>query len=121
MPYIKLSVSKKITPELEKKLVDGLGTALSIIPGKDPQWTMVEINDGLRMYFGGVRQEDMVFADVKYVGKFSYKLKREFTQAACKTISDTIGTPIDKICLTISEFNNWGAVGDFRDIYFSDM
>ena len=67
MPYIKLSISKTIDADTEQKLVDALGTALSVIPGKDPQWTMVEVNDGLRMYFGGAKQEDMVFADVKYV------------------------------------------------------
>lgn len=118
MPYIKLSVAKKVEADVEQKLVDALGIALSIMPGKDPQWTMVEVNDGLRMYFGGAKQDDMVFAEVKYVGIFDYHKKKEFTQAACKAISETLNTPIDKICLTITEFENWGAVGDFRDIYF---
>lgn len=121
MPYIKLSVTKKVEPETEQILVDRLGIALSTIPGKDPQWTMVEVNDGRRIYFGGKMQEDMVFAEVKYVGNFNYTKKREFTQKACKAINEVLGTPIDKICLTISEFENWGAVGDFRDIYYSDM
>ena len=120
MPYIVISISKKIDVGVEQDLVDGLGIALSKIPGKDPQWTMVEVNDGLRMYFGGVKQDDMVFADVKYVGKIKYHKKKEFTQAALNTIHEIIGTPIDKICLTISEFDNWGAVGDFRDIYYSE-
>ncbi|NMA25160.1 MAG: hypothetical protein GX936_05785 [Clostridiales bacterium] len=120
MPYIKLSISKKISPDEEQKLVDGLGAALSKIPGKDPRWTMVEVNDGLRMYFGGIKQDDMVFADVKYVGKFGYHKKKEFTREAFDVINAVLGTPKDRICLTISEFNNWGAVGDFRDLYFTD-
>ena len=120
MPYITLSVSKKIEHEIEQALIDGLGIALSKIPGKEPQWTMVEVNDGLRMYFGGARQDDMVFADVKYVGKMEYHKKKDFTQAAFKAINEILGTPIDKICLTISEFDNWGAVGDFRDQYYAD-
>jgi phenylpyruvate tautomerase PptA (4-oxalocrotonate tautomerase family) len=120
MPYIKLSISKKISPEDERKLVDGLGAALSKIPGKDPRWTMVEVNDGLKMYFGGNKQDDMVFADVKYVGKFEYHKKKEFTREAFDAINAVLGTPKDKICLTISEFENWGAVGDFRDIYYAE-
>ena len=71
-------------------------------------------------YFGGKRQEDMVFADVKYVGRQEFHKKREFTREACQLIHETIGTPIDRICLTITEFDNWGAVGDFRDQYFID-
>ncbi|MBR6950513.1 MAG: hypothetical protein IKH56_02135 [Oscillospiraceae bacterium] len=120
MPFIKLSIAKTITEETEQKLIDGLGRALSVIPGKDPQWTMVEVNDGLRLYFGGKKQEDMVFADVKYVGKQEYHRKREFTRAACQTIHELIGTPIDRICLTITEYDSWGAVGDFRDQYYVD-
>jgi len=120
MPYIRLSIAKKIHPADEQKLIDGLGAALSIIPGKDPQWTMVEVNDGLRMYFGGKKQEDMVFVDVKYVGKFQHQKKKEFTQEAFKVINAILGTPKDKICLVINEYTNWGAVGDFRDIYYSD-
>jgi phenylpyruvate tautomerase PptA (4-oxalocrotonate tautomerase family) len=120
MPYLRLSISKKISPEDEQRLVDGLGAALSKIPGKDPQWTMVEVNDGLKMYFGGKKQDDMVFVDVKYAGRFQYRKKKEFTQEAFNVINAVLGTPKDKICLIITEYNNWGAVGDFRDIYYSD-
>ena len=118
MPFIRLSIAKIITDEMEQKLIDGLGEALSMIPGKDPQWTMVEVNDGLRLYFGGKKQEDMVFADVKYVGRQEFHKKRVFTRAACQAIHEILGTPIDRICLTITEFDNWGAVGDFRDQFY---
>ena len=121
MPYIRLSITKKLEPDIEQRLVDGLGEALSKIPGKDPPWTMVEVNDGLKMYFGGVKQDDMVFVDVKYVAKYEFHKKRAFTVAAFDTIHDILGTEKDHICLTITEFTNWGAVGDFRDIYYSEL
>jgi hypothetical protein len=121
MPFIKLSIARTITPETEDALVQRLGAALSCVPGKDPQWTIVEVNDGLRLYFGGVRQEDMVFAEVKYVGHFTHQDKRTFTQRACQTIQEVVGTPMDRNCLTITEFENWGALGDLRDIYYVDL
>lgn len=120
MPYLRVSVAKKISPDAEQILVDGLGAALSKIPGKEPQWTMVEVNDGLRLYFGGERQDDMVFVDVKYVGRFPYQKKKEFTREAFNVINAVLGTPKDKICLVINEYENWGAVGDFRDIYYTE-
>ena len=40
--------------------------------------------------------------------------------AACKAVHEVLGTPIDRICVTISEHENWGALGDFRDIYFAE-
>lgn len=120
MPFIKLSVAKKISEEKEQTIVDCLGKALSVVPGKDPQWTMVEVNDGQKLYFGGKKQEDMVFADVKYVGRQEFHKKREFTREACQMIHEVLGTPIDRICVTITEYDNWGAVGEFRDIYYVD-
>jgi len=120
MPYIRLSIAKKIDAQTEQRLINGLSEALSVIPGKDPKWTMAEVNDGLRMYFGGEKQEDMVMVDVRYVGEFSFHKKREFTEAALNSIHEILGTPIDHICLTISEFKNWGAVGNFRDIYYDN-
>jgi phenylpyruvate tautomerase PptA (4-oxalocrotonate tautomerase family) len=120
MPYIRISVTKKIKPDTEQKLVDGLGVALSKIPGKDPCWTMVEVCDDAKIYFGGAKQDDMVFADVKYVAKQEHHKKRAFTRAAFDVLNEVLGTPKDRFCLTISEFTNWGAVGDLNDIYYTD-
>ncbi len=115
MPYIRLSMTKKLDAETEQKLVDGLGIALSKIPGKDPCWTSVEVNDGIRMYFGGEKQDNMVFLDVRYVSKFEFHLKRAFVRAAFDTVHEILGTDKERICLNITEFSNWGAAGDFRD------
>ena len=79
----------------------------------------MEVNDGRKMYFGGIKQENLVFGEVKYVGKFEYQKKRAFTHAACRAISEIMETPVGKVCLTITEFENWGAIGDFRDIYYT--
>ena len=120
MPYIRVSSAKKVPPEAEQALVDALGLALSNVPGKEPKWTMVEINDGRPMFFGGEKQEDMVFLATQYVGHFPFQRKRSYVQAACKAVHEVLGTPIDRICVTISEHEDWGALGDFRDIYFAE-
>ena len=118
MPFIRVSSAKQVPPEAEQQLIDALGSALSSIPGKEPQWTMVELSDGRPMYFGGAKQEDMVFLDTKYVGHFTFGQKRAYVQKACQAVHAVLGTPMDRVCVTISEFDSWGALGDFRDIYF---
>ena len=120
MPYIRLSSARPVPPEKEQALIDALGLALSAVPGKDPQWTMVELSGGLPMYFGGVKQDDMVFLDTKYVGHFPFPKKRAYVQAACRAVHEVLGTPMDRICVTVTEFENWGALGDFRDINFPE-
>lgn len=121
MPYIRLSVTQKLTQEKQQELVDGLGEAMSKIPGKDGRLLIVDVEDGRTIYFGGVKQDDMVFADVHYYSKFEYHKKRDFTVAAFDAVNRIIGTQKDKMCLTITEHTNWGAVGDFRDEYYSDQ
>ena len=120
MPFIRVSSAKPIPAEAEQALIDALGQALSAVPGKDPQWTMVELNSPRPMYFGGQKQADMVFLDTKYVGHFPFPQKRAYVQAACKAVHEILGTPTDRICVTVSEFENWGALGDFRDINFPE-
>jgi phenylpyruvate tautomerase PptA (4-oxalocrotonate tautomerase family) len=120
MPYIKLSVTQKLTQEKEKSLVDGLGIAMRRIPGKDEKLLIVDVEDGRTLYFGGEKQEDMAFADVRWFSRFEYHKKKEFTEAMFDAINQILGTSKDKMCLTITEFNNWGARGSFRDEYYED-
>lgn len=120
MPYIRLSISKKLTPGEQEELVNGLGTALSLIPGKDGRGLIVDMEDGKTLFVGGKKQENMVFADVRYYSNFSYQIKKDFTVAVFDAINKTLGTPKDRMFLTITEYNNWGGFGDFRDEYYSD-
>lgn len=120
MPFIRVSSAKPVPAEAEQALIDALGAALSAVPGKDPQWTMVELDAPRPMYFGGQKQADMVFLDTKYVGHFPFPRKRAYVRAACKAVHEILGTPTDRVCVTVSEYENWGALGDFRDINFPE-
>ena len=120
MPYIRLSVTQKLTQEKQEELAKGLGEALSLIPGKDGRGLIVDFEDGKTMFAGGVKQENMVFADVRYYSNFEYHIKKNFTVAAFEAISKVLGTAKEQMFLTISEYNNWGGFGDFRDEYYSE-
>lgn len=120
MPYIRLSLTQKLTQEQQTALVNGLGEAMSIIPGKDGRGLIVDMDDGRTMFVGGVLQENFVFADVRYYSNFEYHIKKQFTQAVFKVFNNVLGTTHDKAFLTIDEYNNWGGYGDFKDEYFSD-
>ena len=120
MPYIRISTAQKLTQEKKDALVAGLGIAMRKIPGKDERLLIVDVEDGRTLYFGGVMQDDMVFVDVRYYSNFEYHKKKEFTVAMFDAIHDVLGTAKDKMCSTLTEFNSWGALGDYRDEYYSD-
>ena len=120
MPYIRLSISQKLAQDKQEELVSGLGEALSIIPGKDGRALIVDMEDGKTLYVGGVKQDNMVFADVRYYSNFEYHIKKDFTVAVFSAINKVLGTSKDRMFLTINEYNNWGGFGDYRDEYYSD-
>jgi len=120
MPYIRISTTQKLTPEQQETLVSGLGEAIGLIPGKDGRGLIVDLEDGKTMFVGGVRQENFVFADVRYYSNFTYQIKKKFTQAVFDVFSKVLGTTPDRAFLTVNEYNNWGGFGNFRDEYFED-
>ena len=120
MPYIRLSIAQKLTQEKQEELVNGIGEALSIIPGKDGRGLIVDMEDGKTLFVGGKKQEDMIFVDVRYYSNFPHTIKQSFTVAVFETITKVLGTPKERAFLTITEYNSWGGFGDFRDEYYSD-
>ena len=121
MPYIRISTTKKLNDEQQAALVSGLGKAIEVIPGKDGRGLIVDMEDGKTMYSGGVKQDNLVFADVRYYSNFEYHIKKNFTVAVFDAISKVLGTAKDKMFLTITEYNNWGGFGDFRDEYYTEQ
>ena len=115
MPYIRLSVTQKLTPEKQVELVTAVGEALSIIPGKDGRFLITDLEDGKTMFVGSNKQEDMVFADVRYHGNYEYQYRSDFTVAMFNAINKVLGTKKDRMWLNITEFNSWGGFGDFKD------
>jgi hypothetical protein len=120
MPYIRVSATQKLTQEKQTELVNGLGEALRVIPGKDGRGLIVDLEDGKTMFVGGVKQENTVFADVRYYSNFEFHVKKQFTQAVFNVFQKVLNTTPDRAFLTITEFNNWGGFGDFKDEYYSD-
>ncbi len=121
MPYIRVSAAQKLTSEKQADLVKGLGEALSTIPGKDERGLIVDLEDGKTMFVGGMKQDNIVFADVRYYSNFEYHIKKRFTQAVLGVFAQVLGTKPEQAFLTITEYNSWGGFGDFKDEYYEDQ
>jgi phenylpyruvate tautomerase PptA (4-oxalocrotonate tautomerase family) len=121
MPYIKISLAQKLTPEKQEELVKGLGEALSVIPGKDGRMLIADVEDGKTLFMGGVRQEDFAFIDARYYLKYEYHIKKAFVKAVFDAVSRVCGTPYEKMSMNLNEYTDWGGFGDFRDEYYQDV
>ena len=119
MAFMTVSVSRKITQDERDALLKGIGEAQSILPGKSAQELAVILEEDKPMYVSGLKQDNMVYANVKYTGRFTYKLKSEFTVATFEAISKALGTSKDRMMLSIDELECFGGFGDLKDIYYS--
>ena len=71
---MKVSISKTLTEEERIAISKELSKSLRLIPGKQPEFLISDIEDGRNMYLGGVRQENFAFIDVRYYSKFEYHI-----------------------------------------------
>jgi phenylpyruvate tautomerase PptA (4-oxalocrotonate tautomerase family) len=120
MPYFRVSVSKTLTPEQRKNITDGLGVALETVPGKKRDFLILDMEDGKTITMGGKEQDNFVFAQLNYYGKYAFSIKKKLTEAVFAVFSEVIGTKPECASLTITEHQSWGGFGDFRDEYYSD-
>ena len=101
MPYMRVSLSAKLTEEQRQSLYEKLGEALRHIPGKEPFMLMAEIEDGRPFYAFGKKQENFAFVDARYFSKVEYHAKRDFAMAVMKAVEEVAGTKPANITMNI--------------------
>ena len=120
MPYMRVSLSKKLSEEQRQSLYEKLGEALRHIPGKEPGMLMAEIEDGRQFYAFGKRQENFAFVDARYFSRAEYHAKRDFAIAVMKAIQEVAGTDKECISMNIFELSTWAGFGDLNDEFYKD-
>ncbi len=74
---------------------------------------MVEVDDGITMYFKGEKRA-LAYLDAKFSGDTEFEHKKLFTEAACALTQKVCGLPPDAVYLTYSVFNEWGTGGTLK-------
>ena len=120
MPYMRVSLTKKLTEEEKHELYGKLGQALALIPGKEAFMLIADIEDGREIYCGGKKQDNFAFVDARYFSRFEFHIKKAFAQGVMAAIGEIAGTPKECISMTISEFSTWAGFGDLADEYYKD-
>jgi phenylpyruvate tautomerase PptA (4-oxalocrotonate tautomerase family) len=118
MPYFRVSVSKRLSPEEAEEITQGLGIALEQVPGKTRHMLILNLEDGQRITIGGTKLDNVVFADLHYCGKYTYAVKCNLTEAVFEVFAKTLDSKPEHMSLTITEHHNWGGFGNFHDDYY---
>lgn len=112
MPYINLEISKKIESRQKEELKDRLAEILLQEGEKPEEYFMFSLSENKEMWFGG-RKSEVIYIDLKYVGKFSLIQKEKITERACNACSKITGIMPENIYITFQEIagENWGNSG----------
>lgn len=109
MPFINVKTNKLLTKESMEKIKSEFGEAISIIPGKSEGWLMVEIEQGMNMWFKG--SDDLcAMADVSIYGNAGKKYLESLTEKICEIISNE-GISQSRIYVKYSMIEDWGYNG----------
>ncbi len=114
MPYININLSKRLDEADFEKIKTALGEAITILPGKSERVLMIDIEDGKRIYFGGIKKASAAYVDVKIYGSCDFYLKAQFTEAVFEILNKYAGVPADDAFISISEHDTWGLGGRLK-------
>ena len=108
MPYIRTTVSKKLTSQNKENLKAKLGEAIALIPGKSEAWLMLAFEDNISMYFKGDGTQDYAYLEVSIFGSTSDAAYDRLTAALSEIINEELGIDRANIYIKYEEANHWG-------------
>lgn len=112
MPFIDSKVSIAISPQQEQELVQRLGKAISIIPGKSESWLMTGFEQNYHLYFRGENNAPTAFIEVKIFGNEQKDAFSSLTSEICKIFYDVLNIAEDYIYIKYEAVSNWGWNGN---------
>ncbi len=113
MPFVKISVGRKLSDNEYTAVNDVVSQNITIIPGKTVAATMVQIEDGRRMYKDASRRV-CIFIEVRLYGSTTHEAKSALTEKLTGDLSVMLDVPLSDIYLNIVEMENWGANGAWK-------
>jgi hypothetical protein len=96
---------------MEQELARLLGQAVTVVPNKTYEKTMVIIDNDCRLYRRGERAES-AFLEARFNEEIGFDYKQEFTKRAFEIMESVLNVPCDQVYVNIIELiHNWGSRG----------
>ncbi|MBE5787744.1 MAG: hypothetical protein E7324_09440 [Clostridiales bacterium] len=108
MPFIHTKVNRPIPQETEKKLSRQLGQAISLLPGKNENWLMLQFEENCRLYFKGSDENPLAFVNVKLFGASSEAAYQKLTAEITRILKTELHIAPENIYVQYDEIDHWG-------------
>lgn len=110
MPYVQMNTSADLSREQKTALEKKIAEQITLIPNKIPENTMVEINDGLDMYFL-CTDEPCMKISVELFNPAPFEAREAYAVTIMKYASEVTRIPESRIYMNYVTFDHWGRDG----------
>ncbi|MCL2664445.1 MAG: phenylpyruvate tautomerase MIF-related protein [Defluviitaleaceae bacterium] len=110
MPYIDIKVSAVVGAEKKDGLQKKIGEAISLLPGKTIDNTMLCITDDCSLFMRGKPLEG-AFVEIRLYKASPADNKKAFAEKLFKLLEESLGIAPGNIYLNYLEMPDWGANG----------
>lgn len=111
MPFIRTTISKKITPAEAAEIKSAFGRDIALVSGKAECYLMLSIDDGATMAYQGDMDTPMAMVEVQLLGAADPRELNSLTAAITKTLNSTLGISPSRIYVNYTFFDHWGVGG----------
>jgi len=114
MPYIQISIAKKLSNDEKNKLQMELATQIDVIPGKNIGNTTITIIDGLTMYSNG-EPRNGAFFDIRLYKESPEDAKKAYSEKVFVIMEDVLSIPPNCVQINFTEQPVWASGGNFMN------
>ena len=114
MPFVKFVTSVKLDEKKREEVRSAIWDAVVVIPGKTPEVTMVEIQDGADMTKGPAGSP-AIFTETRLFTTAPTAAKEEYSKKLFEAFEKITGVIPANMYFNVLEFNSWAAGGNFRN------
>ena len=111
MPFIRTTLSKKISEKEAVAIKEAFGRDISLVSGKAECYLMLSISDGVTMAYQGDMKTPMAMVEVQLLGEADPKELNALTSAITKTLHTVAGIDPGRVYVNYTAFEHWGVGG----------
>lgn len=113
MPFVKFVTSVKLDENKRDAVRGAIWDAITVIPGKTPEVTMIEIQDqaDLQKGPGGA---PAIFMETRLFTRPPFDTKKEYCVKLFAKFQELLGVEPARMYFNMLEFNEWGSGGNYK-------
>ena len=113
MPFVKFVTSEKLDESKRAQVRNAIWDAITLIPGKTPEVTMIEIQDqaDLQKGPGGA---PAIFMETRLFTRPPFDTKKAYCEKLFAEFNALLGVEPAKMYFNVLEFNEWASGGNYK-------